>query len=70
MSHIDDLLFDAQFSGFIPVAELEYTTTRLTTESLTLSWTESMSVNLIRITAGTMDSYSSHGNASNEGRIS
>lgn len=26
--------------------------------------------NLIRITAGTMDSYSSNGNTSNEGRIS
>lgn len=47
MSHIDDLLFDTRFSGFIPVAELEYTTTRLTTESLTLSWSESMSVNVI-----------------------
>lgn len=69
MSHIDDLLFDTRLSGFISVDKLEYTTTRLTTESLTLSWTESMSVNLIRITAGTMDSDGSHGNASNRGRI-
>lgn len=70
MSHINDLFFDAGLSGFVAIGKLEYTATTLTTESLTLSRAETMAVNSIRITAGTMDSYGSHENTSNIGRIS
>ncbi|RAP68542.1 hypothetical protein ACZ87_03807 [Candidatus Erwinia dacicola] len=51
---------------------LEYTATTLAAKSLTLSRAESMPVNFIGITAGTMDmdSYGSHNNTSTNGRIS
>ena len=70
MSHINNVLFVSRLSGFIAIDKLEYTATTLAAESLTLSWAESMPVNYIGITAGTMDSYGSNNNTSNNGRIS
>lgn len=70
MSHINDLFFDPGLAGLVAIGKLENTATTLAAESFTLSRAEPMSVNFIRITAGTMDSYGSHDNTSNNGRIS
>ena len=60
MCHINDLLLNPGFSGFIGIGQLENAFTRSATKALVLGSTATMAINFIGMVAGAMNSNGSH----------